>query len=149
RGWQWQAGTLLVAWTTCFWLGATAAHAIAQQAPVAPPLILPSPANADSALSHELGRIEGAPLSLGDAIHAAVTGGSLAQRTAAATLAAARGTHTRENGAFDPNLFLNTDRTHDEQPSASPFAGAPVVTTDQTLGTGGARWTLPFGTQLE
>lgn len=149
RAWHVRTGTLLAAITACFWLGAVVPRAHAQQAPVAPPLILPSPANADSALSHELGRIEGAPLSLGDAIHAAVTGGSLAQRTAAATLAAARGTHTRENGAFDPNLFLNTDRTHDEQPSASPFAGAPVVETDQTVGTGGARWTLPFGTQLE
>ena len=113
------------------------------------PLALPSPANADSALSRELGKIEGAPISLGEAIHAAVTGGSLAQRTAAATLAAARGTHTRESGAFDPNLFLNTDRLHVEQPTASPFAGAPVLETDQTVGTGGARITLPFGTQLE
>ena len=144
---RWKTAVLVAALAA--FPGLSAAPRALAQPPSPLPLNLPSPANADSALALELGRIEGAPLSLGEAIHSAVTGGSLAQRTAAATLVAARGTHTRESGAFDPNLFLNTDRLHDEQPTASPFAGAPILTTDRTLGTGGARITLPFGTHLE
>ena len=110
---------------------------------------LPSTANPDSSLALELARIEGAPLSLDDAIRAAVNGGSVAARTAAARLAAARGAHKRESGAFDPTLFFNGDRVHDEQPTTSPFSGADVLKTDRKIGTGGARVTLPIGTQIE
>ena len=108
-----------------------------------------STVNPDSALAGAMARIEGAPLTLQEAINAALQGGSTAARAAAAALAAARGTQRRERGAFDPELFLTGARTKDHQPTTSPFSGADVLETKRTAGTGGARITLPFGTDIE
>jgi outer membrane protein TolC len=108
-----------------------------------------APANPDSALAVAMSTIEGTPLRLQEAIDAALQGGSTAARAAAAALAAARGAQRRERGAFDPELFLRGARSKDEQPTSSPFAGAAVLETKQTAGTGGARVTLPFGTEIE
>lgn len=105
--------------------------------------------NPDSALAVAMSAIEGAPLTLKDAIDAALHGGSTAARAAAASLAAARGAQRRERGVFDPELFLNGARSKDHQPTTSPFAGADVLETKRTAGTGGARITLPFGTEIE
>jgi outer membrane protein len=116
------------------------AHAQVTTAPLASP---------DSALAVAMAAIEGAPLTLQEAIDAALQGGSTAARTAAAALAAARGAHQRERGAFDPELFLVGTKLKDQQPTTSPFAGAPVLETERTVGTGGARILLPFGTEIE
>ena len=105
--------------------------------------------NPDSALAVAMSKIEGAPLKLQEAIDAALQGGSTAARAAAAALAAARGAHRRESGAFDPELFLNGARGKDHQPTTSAFAGANVLETKRTAGTGGARVKLPFGTDIE
>ncbi len=105
--------------------------------------------NPDSALAVAMASIEGAPLTLQEAVNAALQGGSTAVRSVAAELAAARGAHRRESGAFDPELFLNGARTKDHQPTTSPFAGADVLETKRTAGTGGARVKLPFGTDIE
>lgn len=106
-------------------------------------------ANPDSALAVAMSTIEGTPLRLQEAIDAALQGGSTAARSAAAALAAARGAHRRERGAFDPELFLDGARSKDHQPTTSPFSGADVLETKATAGMGGARIKLPFGTDIE
>jgi len=102
----------------------------------------------DSALAVAMSAIEGAPLTLQEAIDAALQGGSTAARSAAAALAAARGAQRRERGVFDPELFLVGSRSEEDLPTTSPFAGAPVLETKQTVGTGGARILFPFGTEI-
>jgi len=96
-----------------------------------------------------MSQIEGVPLTLKEAIDAALQGGSTAARAAAAALSAARGAQRRERGAFDPELFLVGARSKDHQPTTSPFTGANVLETKRVAGTGGARITLPFGTDIE
>ncbi len=113
---------------------------------LAPP---PPESPPDSALVDALQQIEGAPLSLRDAIQSALNGGSTTARRAAAALAAARGAARREKGIFDPELFFSGARTEEDQPTASPFAGANVLETKRNAGAGGARVLLPFGTELE
>jgi outer membrane protein TolC len=106
------------------------------------------PANPDSALNVALAAIEGVPLTLDEAIQAALTGGSTAAQVASAALASARGAHRREVGLFDPELFFTGSKFKEDQPTASPFAGASVLETETTTGVGGARITLPFGTDI-
>ena len=117
---------------------------------VRPPqtLSLAPTSNPDSALAEALTAIEGAPLTLQEAIQAALNGGSTAARNAAAAFAAARGAHRREAGAFDPELFFAGAKTKDSQPTTSPFSGANPLETTTTGGAGGARITLPFGTDI-
>lgn len=108
----------------------------------APPIGITS--NPDSALAKALGEIRGAPLSLNDAVQASLKG-STTVRTAAANLRAARGASRRERGAFDPELFADVNHVDDEQQSSSIVTGTKFK---QTTASGGARMTLPFGTQI-
>ena len=55
----------------------------------------------------------------------------------------------RERGRFDPELFVDLDRSAVDEPSASPFSGADVVELDQTRGAAGVSVKLPSGTELE
>ncbi|HET7499183.1 MAG TPA: TolC family protein, partial [Candidatus Eisenbacteria bacterium] len=71
--------------------------------------------------------------------------GSTDVRIAAARLRAARGAARRQRGAFDPELFGNVNHLEGEQRQTSIFSGTKSL---QTFLTGGARITLPFGTQL-
>ena len=116
--------------------------------PCRPRLACGPTSNPDSALDEALTAIEGAPLTLQDAIQTALNGGSTAARNAAAAFAAARGAHRREAGAFDPELFFAGAKSKDNQPTTSPFAGANPLETTTTSGAGGARITLPFGTDI-
>ncbi|MGE5175428.1 MAG: TolC family protein [Hyphomicrobiales bacterium] len=104
-------------------------------------------ANPDSALAQTLAAIQGAPLTLGEAVQA-VLEGSTDVGAAEASYRAARGAARRERGAFDPELFATAVWSEDDSPTASFFAGASVLRVRQTQASGGARITLPFGTEV-
>lgn len=101
----------------------------------------------DSALAVALAEIKGTPVTLADAVELALRHATEA-REAEAALRSARGSRRREAGAFDPELFAETERRGEDQPTATPFAGADVLETDETTTTGGARIRLPLGTEL-
>lgn len=108
---------------------------------------VPPESNPDSALVDALARIEGAPLTLERALIEAADGSTDA-RGARAALAAARAAVRRERGAFDPELFGAWQRLSADTPTASLFAGADVLLTDETSGVLGARWRTRWGTEL-
>lgn len=105
-------------------------------------------ANPDSALLAILDELEGSPLRLQEAIQYALENATSVRRAEAAYLAA-RGSARRERGFFDPELFFGLDYLDQEQPTASFFAGAPVLITQQTIARTGLRMNLPIGTELE
>jgi outer membrane protein TolC len=104
--------------------------------------------NPDSALLAILDEIEGTPLPLQRAVQYALTSATSVRRAEAAYLAA-RGAVRRERGFYDPELFFRLDYLDQEQPTASFFAGAPVLITQQTTSRTGLRMNLPIGTELE
>ncbi len=120
---------------------------LAAAVPLAAAPLIPE-ANPDSALSWALAQIEGAPLGLADAVSSAIQHSTEA-REAEAALRSARAARRREAGAFDPELFVETERRGEDSPTASPFAGADVLKTEETETSGGARIKLPLGTELE
>jgi outer membrane protein len=105
-------------------------------------------ANPDSALNIILAGIQGTTLSLGEAVHSALNNAT-SVRTAEALSLSASGVARREVGAYDPTLFFTFDRSFQEQPTASFFSGAPVLSMSQTSAVGGVRMDLPTGTSLE
>ncbi len=105
------------------------------------------PASPDSALQLTLQQIAGEPLSLADALSEALAR-STAVQSVLAEVRAAGGTVRREQGVFDPELYGELERTADDTPTASFFAGADVLETEDTRAEAGARWRLPFGTEL-
>jgi outer membrane protein TolC len=107
----------------------------------------PAAAEPDSALARALARIAGEPLALEQALLAAVAGSTDA-RIARAELDAARGALRRERGGFDPELFGDLGRGASDQPTASLFAGASVLETEQTAGGAGLRLRTRWGTEL-
>ncbi len=119
----------------------TAEPTIPAPPPVPPMSVVTNP---DSAVARALAAIRGTPISLADAVQASLKG-STDVMTAAAELRGAKGTARRERGAFDPELFANWNHVDQEQPSSSVFTGTKLK---ETTAMGGARITLPFGTQL-
>ena len=109
--------------------------------------ILTITANPDSALKLSLASIEGTPLTLAQALEAALAQAT-SVRAAEAAFRAARGAARRERGVFDPELFASTVRREEDQPSAPLFSRATVLHNKETTSSGGARVTLPFGTEL-
>jgi outer membrane protein TolC len=109
--------------------------------------LLPIDADPDSALALALAQVEGDPLSLDDAIRSALERATTVV-DARAALEAAHGARRRERGAFDPELFGEIRRTHDEAPTASPFSGADVLVAEEHAATAGARVRLPIGTEV-
>ena len=103
--------------------------------------------NPDSALTIALSQITGAPLTLAEA-EAAALDQATDVREARGALMAARGGMRSEKGAFDPELFAEISRTETDSPTASPFSGASVLRNKSVLASGGARVTLPTGTEL-
>jgi outer membrane protein TolC len=124
-------------------LALAAAGAAAQNAPTPQP----AAADPDSALQQTLRQIAGEPLRLTDAL-----GESLARspevQAVLAGVRAAGGAVRREQGAFDPRLFGEIERRVDDSPTAAFFAGADVLETQNTRAEAGARWRLPFGTEV-
>lgn len=108
----------------------------------------PADWNPDSMMAETLREIAGEPLVLSEALERALDQSTDA-RAAEQVFLAAAGTVQREKGVFDPELFAAVQRTSDEQPTTSPFSGAPVLETETTNAAGGARMQLPFGTELE
>jgi outer membrane protein TolC len=104
-------------------------------------------ARPDSALAEKLRSIEGDPLSLTDALALAVESATTS-REAKARLSAARGALRREQGAFDPVLFAEYEIRGEDEPTASPFAGADVLETEERTGSAGVELRLPIGTEL-
>jgi len=104
--------------------------------------------NPDSALQTILTGLGGTRLTLQQAIEHALTNAT-SVRNAEAVYNAAEGSVRREKGSFDPEIFLSLNRLDNQQPTSSPFAGAPILATQQTLSRGGLRMNLPIGTKLE
>jgi outer membrane protein len=104
--------------------------------------------NPDSALQTILDQLEGTPLPLQQAVQHALKNATSVRRAEAAYLAA-RGAVSRERGYFDPELFFRLNYLDQEQPTASFFAGAPILNTQQTTSQTGLRMNLPIGTELE
>ncbi|HVO73458.1 MAG TPA: TolC family protein [Ignavibacteriaceae bacterium] len=104
--------------------------------------------NPDSALYQILNELEGEKLSLSGAVQSALTNAT-SVRIAEGSLKSASGTLRRERGVFDPSFYFNLNYEDFDQPSASFFAGAPVLSTQRTTASTGLRLNLPTGTQLE
>ncbi|MGH7492339.1 MAG: TolC family protein [bacterium] len=104
--------------------------------------------NPDSALQAILDELEGTPLPLQQAVQYALQNATSVRRAEAAYLAA-RGAVRRERGFYDPELFFSVEYLDQEQPTASVFAGAPILNTQETASRGGLRLNLPIGTELE
>ena len=107
-----------------------------------------TPASPDSVLQAILSGISGTPLALSQAIQYGLKN-STSFLKAEADYLAAGGTERKEAGAFDPQLFLNLNYVDQKQPTASFFAGASTLSTQQTTSQGGIRMELPIGTELE
>jgi len=107
-----------------------------------------SPINPDSSLQAILDKVEGTPLALRDAVASALSNAT-SVRTAESAYMAARGAARREAGVFDPELFFSIHHLGQDQPTASFFAGAAVLSTQQNTATGGLRVYLPIGTSIE
>lgn len=123
---------------SCIVIAVFSAAARSQDQPVTP----------DSALAAILGTLEGSPLTLAQALDAALANATTVRR-AEAVSNSARGAVRRERGLFDPELFFNLNYLDQETPTASFFSGASVLTTTQTDSRTGIRMDLPIGTRLE
>ena len=106
------------------------------------------PVNPDSALQLILKGLEGTPLSLAEALRLG-SENATSLRRAEAGFQASMGAVRRESGAFDPELFFNLNYDDQSMPTASFFAGAPVLMNQQATSQAGLRWGLPIGTHLE
>jgi outer membrane protein TolC len=104
--------------------------------------------NPDSALSVILEQLEGSSLTLNRAQEYALQNAT-SVRSAEANYMAALGSLRKERGYFDPELFFTLKYQDTKTPSASFFAGADVLNTQQTTSQTGLRLNLPTGTQLE
>lgn len=104
--------------------------------------------NPDSALQIILNQLEGDKLTLSDAVQTGLKN-STSVRAAEGTLISAAGTLRRERGTFDPSFFFNLEHQDFDEPTASFFSGAPVLSTQRTSATTGLRLNLPTGTELE
>ena len=104
--------------------------------------------NPDSALQTILNNLNGTSLTLSQAReYAAKNSASLKQ--AEAVYLEAKGTLRREKGNFDPEFFFNINYESQKIPQASFFAGADILSTQQTDAATGLRLNLPIGTKLE
>ncbi|HLG94188.1 MAG TPA: TolC family protein [candidate division Zixibacteria bacterium] len=108
--------------------------------------------NPDSALALTLAQFEGSYLSLEEAKSEAMKHATSVQEAKAA-LKVAGGTHRREKGAFDPELFAEGEKSRFRQPVAFavPQVGSfSFVQEDERLsGSAGLRLKFPLGTQVE
>jgi outer membrane protein TolC len=102
----------------------------------------------DSALNIILDELQGTPLSLIDAKDLAMKN-STSIRKAEGVYLASLGNLKRERGFFDPELYFNLYYSDLKVPSASFFAGADVLSTQETSSQTGLRLKLPVGTQLD
>jgi outer membrane protein TolC len=104
-------------------------------------------ASPDSALTAALGKLPGQRLGLDEAVLRAADQATEA-RIAEAMMLAANQAVRREKGVFDPELFGTADWSGADTPSASLFAGATVLETENSNLEAGARIRLSLGTEL-
>ncbi len=102
----------------------------------------------DTALQSILRNLGGTPLSLNEAVRLSLENATTV-RSAEGALMAAMGKMRRERGAFDPEFFFSLNYLDQQQPTASFFSGAPILSTVQTTSRTGLRMNLPIGTELE
>jgi hypothetical protein len=102
----------------------------------------------DTSLQMILDKLEGEPLTLSQA-QQYVQQNATSVRRAEADYMAALGSLRRERGFYDPEFFFSFNHYDTEEPTASFFAGAPVLTTQRTTTQTGLRLNLPVGTELE
>jgi len=124
-----------------------AGGAAAQDVPSTGSGRVPSVAVLDSALAVELRTLQGTQLGLEDAVRLALENSAEALR-AEADLRAAEAVVRRERGSFDPELFASGSKTSTDLPTASPFAGADVLETDDVAGSVGVGMKFTTGTEL-
>ncbi len=105
-------------------------------------------ANPDSALQTILHTLQGTSLPLHEAVQSALENAT-SVRSAEAVYMSARGAARREAGSFDPRVYFTFNHVDQATPSASFFAGAPVLNTKQNTATGGLRVDLPTGTTID
>jgi outer membrane protein TolC len=101
----------------------------------------------DSALRSIIGSLNGSPLPLATAVGHALQNATQVRKAEAAYIGA-RGSVRREAGVFDPALYFTLNHIDQRLPTASFFAGAPVLATQQTMSQTGLRMSLPIGTEL-
>ena len=87
--------------------------------------------NPDSALQGILNKLEGSNLSLSTAKEYALKNAT-SVRSAEALYLAAKGSLRKERGSFDPELYFSLNYQDLREPTASFFAGADVLVTEQT-----------------
>lgn len=107
-----------------------------------------SVANPDSALQTILANLAGSPLLLRDAVKLGLANAT-SVRAAEASYMAAKGAARREAGYFDPEIFFSFNHINQDQPTASFFSGASVLSTTESNARGGVRINLPIGTSIE
>jgi outer membrane protein len=105
-------------------------------------------ANPDSALQATLQGLAGSPLSLRQAVGFAL-GNAPSLQMAEAGYRASADAVRREQGVFDPRLFFTMNYLDQKLPTASFFAGAPILSTQQTTTQSGLSMNLPIGTQIQ
>jgi outer membrane protein len=110
--------------------------------------ILGQTINPDSSLSVILNGLQGTPLTLSEALGYAKTN-STSIGKAEAHYSASMGSLRKERGYFDPELYFQLNYEDVKAPTASFFAGADVLSTQQTTSQSGLKLKLPVGTQLE
>jgi outer membrane protein TolC len=104
--------------------------------------------NPDSALVMTLAKINGTAISLDLAVNLALENATIVHEARAA-FEAAVGNLRSKKGEFDPELFIETELRKDDHPTASPFSGASVLSTDESSASAGTRMRLPIGTEIE
>jgi outer membrane protein len=104
--------------------------------------------NPDSALQVILNNLKGMSISISQAQEYAKENSTSVKQAEAAYLASL-GTLRRERGTFDPEFYFRLNYENQKTPSASFFAGAPILSTQQTTTATGLRMNLPIGTKLE
>ena len=104
--------------------------------------------NPDSALQIILNNLKGTQLTLLQTQQYAKDN-STSVKIAEASYKASLGALRRERGAFDPEFYFDLNYQSNKIPAASFFAGASVLSTQQTDASTGLRLNLPIGTELD
>lgn len=105
------------------------------------------PSNPDSALQIILRTMDGTRLSLKGATDYALDN-AVSVKVAKASYDAAEGSRRHEAGFFDPTLFLSANHFDAQSPTATFFAGAPVLISKQDSMSAGIFWNFPTGTNV-
>ncbi len=142
-GWTSNARIPRVCQGIAVFTGLTSGLALAQA-----PEQRPFDSSPDSVLAALIARLPGTRLDLEAAVNAALVQATTI-REAEAGLRAAKGAVRREKGGFDPEVFASYDAFGDHTPTTSPFAGAPVLDTEERATSAGARMRWRTGTEIE